>query len=64
MQGTKTLYNATMDGLKMENLKKGINDSAGIDKLLVVITISLVINSLSLKRWLDCAKYNNLTNKI
>lgn len=64
MQGTKTLYNATMDGLKMENLKKGINDLAGIDKLLVVITISLVINSLSLKRWLDCAKYNNLTNKI
>lgn len=64
MQGTKTLYNATMDGLKMENLKKGINDLAGIDKLLVVITISLVINSLSLKRWFDCAKYNNLTNRI
>lgn len=64
MQGTKTLYSATVDDLKMENLKKGINDVAGIDKLLAVITINLVINSLSLKRWFDCAKYDNLTNKI
>lgn len=64
MQGTKTLYSATMDDLKMENLKKGINDLVGIDKLLAVITISLVINSLSLKRWFDCAKYDNLTSKL
>lgn len=30
IQGTRTLYNATMNGLKLENLDNGINGLDGI----------------------------------
>lgn len=59
MQGASTLNNATIDGLKIENLNEGISDSAGIDLMLIVIAISLEINILSLKKLFD-----NLPNMI
>lgn len=49
MQGARALYSATMDGLKMQNLNGGINYLAEIGIISIVITISLVINILSLK---------------
>ena len=47
-QGTRTLYNDTMDGLKMEIVNKGIKDLAGIDIMPIIINISLVIHISSL----------------
>lgn len=44
MQGDRTLYRTTI-----ENVNEGINDLAGIDIMLIVITIGLVINIFSLK---------------
>lgn len=44
MQGDRTLYRTTI-----ENVNEGINDLAGIDIMLIVITIGLVINICSLK---------------
>lgn len=52
MQGDRTLYRTTI-----ENVNEGINDLAGIDIMLIVITIGLVIN-------IYCDKYDNLIDKI
>lgn len=48
MQGFSTLYSATLDGLKTEEAIEVTNDLAGIDMMPIVITISLVINVLSI----------------
>lgn len=65
MQGARILYSVTMGGLKMKNLNEGINDSAGIDIMSIEITISLIINIFSSKKWLDnCAKYDNLVDNM
>lgn len=48
MQDIRTLYSGTTDGFKMKHLNEGINDLAGIEIILIVFTISLVINILFL----------------
>lgn len=53
MQGTRTLYSATMDGLKMVNLKKGINDLDRINVMLMEVTLSLEISILFFKKWFE-----------
>lgn len=53
MQGTRTLYSITMDGLKMENWNEGINFLAWVDLMSIIITISLAINILFFKKWFD-----------
>lgn len=53
MQGTRTLYGATMDGLKMVNLNKGINDLDRINIILMEVSISLEINILLFKKWFE-----------
>ena len=45
MQGARTIYSDTMDGLIMETVRKGISDLAGINIMPIIIIISLVINS-------------------
>lgn len=41
--GIRTLYTATVDGLKMEKKNERIKNLAGIIIMLVVITVDLVI---------------------
>lgn len=48
IQGFRTLYSATLDGLKMEESNEVINDLAGIDIMPIVITISLANKVLSI----------------
>lgn len=58
MQGVRTLFDSTMDGLKMEKLDAGITHLAGMDIMSFIIVISLVIYILSFKKWFGiCAKY-------
>lgn len=49
IQGYGILYSAAMDSLKMGKINEGITDLAGIDIMLIIITISLEIHILSLK---------------
>lgn len=53
MQGTRTLYSGTMDGLKMVNLNEGINDLDSINIILMAVTISLEISILFFKKWFE-----------
>ena len=47
-QGTRTLYNATMDCLKIKIVTEVIKDLAGTDIMPIIIIISLVIHISSL----------------
>lgn len=47
-QGVRTMYSATLDGLKTEAENKKINNLTHIDIILIIITISLVIHILNL----------------
>lgn len=51
MERIRSLYESTMDGLKMEQLNEEMNNLAGIDRSAIKI-ISLVIHILSLKNGL------------
>jgi hypothetical protein len=48
MQGVRTLYSITLDGLKIEEENEKINDLTKIKIVFIIITISLVIHILSL----------------
>lgn len=43
----RTLYNATLDGLKIKAQNEKINDLIEIDIILIIITISLVVHILT-----------------
>ena len=48
IRGIRTLYNATLDDLKMEAENGKINDLSEVDIIPVIIAISLVLHILSL----------------
>lgn len=49
MQGVRTLYSATRDGLTMEKISEGTICLGGIDVRSIIIAISLIIHILSLR---------------
>lgn len=49
MEGIRSLYDPTMDGLKMKQLNERIINLAGINVMSIIIIISLVIIVLFLK---------------
>lgn len=49
MQGVRTPFSATMEGLQMGRMNEGINHLAEIDIMPILIAICLVIYILSLK---------------
>lgn len=57
MQGVRTLFSGIMNGLKMKNINEGINHLAGIDIIAILITNSLVIHILSLKKLFDISDW-------
>lgn len=63
LEVVRILLASTTGGLKLEKVNEEINDLAWID-IIIIITISLVIDVLSFKKWVDIgAKYEKLTNK-
>lgn len=49
MQGIRTLFIVTMEGMQREKINEGINNSSGIDLMSVIIIINLAMYILSLK---------------
>lgn len=49
MQGIRTLFIVTMDGMQREKINEGINKSSGIELMSVIIIINLAMHILSLK---------------
>ena len=67
MQGVRTLYSITLDGLKIEAENEKINDLTKIKIVFIIITISLVIHILSLIAivvFLCVCKYEKWIDKI
>lgn len=48
IQGVRTLYSVTLDGLEIEGENEKINNLTEIDIILVILSISLVIHILFL----------------
>lgn len=46
MQGARTLYTATLEGLKLETEYRKINSLIDTDKIPIIITVSIIINIL------------------
>lgn len=65
MQGVRTLYSATSDDSKIETENGKIYDMPEINIMLIVCTMNLVINILSIIVIVDfCVKHEKLTSKI
>lgn len=64
IQGVRTLYSATLDGLKIEAENEKMNDVTEVSIIPVIITISLVIHILSLIAIVVfCARYEKWIDK-
>lgn len=60
----RTLYNATLYGLKIKTQNEKINDLIEVDTILIIITISLVVHILpSIPIVVLCAKYARWIDK-
>lgn len=65
MHDVGTLYNAILDGLQVEAENEKKNDSAEIDIIQIIITISLVIHILSSIAIVGfCVKYEKQIDKV
>lgn len=64
MQGARILYTATLEGLMLESDYGKINDLIDTDVILIIHTISTVVNLLSIIALIFCAKCDKWINRM